>query len=592
MLFLLLLFLNLTAVQAAPHLSEMTVQGQTETPYTTTISKKSIQQKQYQNAVSLFKAHPSLEIKNVGGSTSLFVRGANSAHNIVILNGLVINDPSSNNQFDFSALDPNDIEKIEIITGAKALYYGSGALGGVIKITTKKAQKKTLAKGRFEVGSFDTRKAHLTLGHRTKALGLLGTVNTGCSGPKTRWNHHHQLHNADRHSATAGSLFLDAKPTSKYQVDLFLQGEKSKTHLNDFIDRKIQASGAQSFQYNNRAILRNSLTLLEGRWQQSLTIGLQNNRRKTLSLISGTYISQRQSLDYENEFDVTNWITLQGGLNYSKESDHSHHTPGKTLGTKSLRSKINFLPFENLDVFIAGRLDKHDRFQTHPTWQTGLSWDITQSTLLEASLGTGFKAPSIQTFVGSNTLQVPNKNAKPEKSFLWDLSLKQFFFQKKLQAKVTYFMNKIKDLLVWDLTSERVINKNERTIRGIEFSLNYRFNKHWEITTSFTYLRAFDREPAMRALNIPPYKTTFTLMYAPTKKLSFFTETVHKSRQMNYDNKRIKAITDMRLGGRYRWQKNIELFGRVENVLNQKIEESYGYGRRGLGVFGGIILKT
>ncbi len=584
-------FLLITLVKATPHLSEMTIQGSLAPSHTSVIQQKNIKQKQYQNAISLFKAHPSIEIKNIGGMTSLFLRGTNSAHNIVILNGLVVNDPSSNNHFDFSALDPNDIERIEIITGAKAFYYGSGALGGVLKITTKKAQKDTHAKGRFEVGSFNTRKAHTSLGHRSENLGILGTLNSGRSGPKTRWNAHHHTHNADLHSATSGSLFLDAQPTNTYAVDLYIQGEQNKTHLNDFRNGKPQATGDRTLQYNNRIALKNSLSLLEKKWQQSLTLGLQNNRRKTFSQQVRTYIAKRESVDYESSFDVTHWMTLHHGFSYARESDHSQQIPGKTFDSKGARAKIDLDLQDNLEVFIAGRLDKHERFKAHPTWQVGLSWDMTSNTTFETSTGTGFKAPSIQTFVGSNTLQRPNTTARPEKSFLWDISLKHFFFKKKSEAKITYFINEIKDVLVWDFPTRTMVNKNKRSIRGLEFSLAHKINDQWDARTSVTYLRAFDREPAMRALNIPLYKTTFSLTYAPTQKLSFFTEVVHKSRQMNYGNKRIKAITDVRLGGRYNWNKNIEIFGRLENALNQKIEESYGFGRRGLGLFAGFIIK-
>ncbi len=285
-------------------------------------------------------------------------------------------------------------------------------------------------------------------------------------------------------------------------------------------------------------------------------------------------------------------MTLNSGLTYAKESDRSHQIPGKTFDTTGMRTKINLIPLENLELFIAGRLDKHERFKAHPTWQSGVSCDITNSTNLETSMGTGFKAPSIQTFVGANTLQLPNTNAKPEKSFLWDISLKQSFFQEKLQTQVTYFINEIKDVLAWDFLSRTMINKDKRSIRGLEFSLNYTLNTRWKMGGAFTYLRAFDREPAMRALKIPTYKTSFDLTYSPTEKLSFFTEAIHKSRQMDYGNKRINAVTDVRLGGRYHWSETLEIFGRLENALHQKIEESYGFGRRGAGIFGGFVLKT
>lgn len=589
--FFLCILCCLSSVHGASQLEEMTVQGRTEAAYVGNIGAPEIKQKQQQNSLTLLNTHPSIEIKNTGGLTPVFMRGAKSDHTLVIINGLVANNPSANNQFDFSALDPNDIEKIEIITGPKALYYGSGALGGVLKITTKKAGSGSQARGRIQGGSFQTRQARVALGHRTEKFGIFGSLTTGQNGQGRRYNPHHKTHNSDRYDHTSGSLFWDTSLAQNHQMDLYTQGEKSRTAVDDYVDGLPMATGFQAHQNNAQLTLRNSLSSYDGRWQNAVTVGLNTNRRKVLGPLSRTYIARREAVDYQSNFEATNWLDMTAGMGYERESDHSHHLPHRTFDAKHVRAKASAEATKTIDIFTSGRLDKHEGFRAHGTWQTGATWQAFDTTTLQASMGTGFKAPSIQTFVGSGPLQRPNPDAKPERSFLWEVSAEQSFWRGQLTTKATYFKNTINDILVWDPGSHRLINKDQRTISGLEFSTTYAVNETWHTEASLTVLRAFDRQPAQRALNIPRIKTSLSITYAPTTKLSFFIEAVHKSRQMNYNDKHVAATLDVRLGAQYAATETIEIFGRVENVLNEKTEEIYGFGRRGTGFYAGLNLK-
>jgi len=93
-----------------------------------------------------------------GATTSLFLRGTDSSHTLVVVDGISMNDPGNPNRlFDFSKLSLNNIEKIEILKGSQGLAYGSNAIGGVIVITTKKAKRNSHHSSTFaEVGSFRT----------------------------------------------------------------------------------------------------------------------------------------------------------------------------------------------------------------------------------------------------------------------------------------------------------------------------------------------------------------------------------------------------------------------------------------------------
>jgi vitamin B12 transporter len=92
-----------------------------------------------------------------GGQTSVFIRGTNSNHVKVLIDGIDMSDPSNPNaSFDFGQLLTGDIARIEVLRGPQSGLYGSDAIGGVISITTKSGSgppKLTLS---TEGGSFGT----------------------------------------------------------------------------------------------------------------------------------------------------------------------------------------------------------------------------------------------------------------------------------------------------------------------------------------------------------------------------------------------------------------------------------------------------
>ncbi|HPJ14917.1 MAG TPA: TonB-dependent receptor plug domain-containing protein, partial [Spirochaetota bacterium] len=110
----------------------------------TVIDSKQIEKSGASKVYELLKIQNGISVSSdssFGGTTSVFMRGADSAYTVVLIDGVKVNDPTSTaGGFDFANLPLNNIERIEIIRGSQSVVHGSDALGGVINIVTKKAR--------------------------------------------------------------------------------------------------------------------------------------------------------------------------------------------------------------------------------------------------------------------------------------------------------------------------------------------------------------------------------------------------------------------------------------------------------------------
>src|SRR6202158_3774859 len=138
----------------------------TETPIdqiassVTVITAKDMERDQRRTAPDALATVPGLNVVQSGGPgglTSVFMRGTNSNHTKVLIDGIDVSDPSNpNRSFDLGQLLTADIQQIEVLRGPQSGLYGADALGGVISIITKKGEGPPRATGTIEGGSFGT----------------------------------------------------------------------------------------------------------------------------------------------------------------------------------------------------------------------------------------------------------------------------------------------------------------------------------------------------------------------------------------------------------------------------------------------------
>ena len=125
----------------------------------TVITDKEIERDQKRTLPDVLRTVPGLNIVQTGGpggKTSVFMRGSNSNHTKVLIDGIDANDPSQDGVFDFGQVLTSDIAQVEVLRGPQSSLYGSDAIGGVVNIVTKKGEGPPQFRAALEGGSFET----------------------------------------------------------------------------------------------------------------------------------------------------------------------------------------------------------------------------------------------------------------------------------------------------------------------------------------------------------------------------------------------------------------------------------------------------
>lgn len=628
-----LLFQIVTAAQkdsVKTTLSEIVVTAtKTETPYyelgssVSVTNSTDISQKQLTTVVDVLREAPGLTVMQQGGPgkvASVFMRGSNPEHTLVICDGVILNDASSpNNAFDFSRLNTNDIEKIEIVRGPQSTLYGSEAIAGVINIITKHGSGHPQYSFSGETGSNNYYKGNLSaLGGFDKfnySFQYNRSLTKGVSAADYRYGNTEK----DGYANTSFTSNLGYSFSPNTNLSLIYKFTKANAGL----DQSGKFGDDPNYTYNSEEQLfhgRLNLSLLDGIWEAQFNASYNKSFNHSLDLqdavrpntsADGYYKFQRVKYDWQNNFRFikNNTITLgvetqsdTASSSYLSTSDYGPYNsifPAKAIRTTStyIQDQVNF---SNSLFATAGiRYDKNDMFGGVTTYRFAPAYLISSTnTRLKMSYGTGFKAPSL--FYLFDPL-FGNPNLQPEKSKGWDAGIEQYFDNENIIFGVTYFNLKFEDMFGYDL-NYREVNIAKASSYGIELTASLLNYHNFSVKTSYTYTKTNnDYNDGTSDYNQP-------LLRRPENQISLnlnyrINEQLNTNFQLNYVGKRWdKDFTDafnparvelsdymlINIAASYKLFNYVTLNARIENLLDKQYEEILYYGTLGRAAYIGI----
>ena len=572
------------------------------------VTADEIAARQERTFAELLKDIPGLNVVQQGGpgaETSVFMRGTNSNHTKVLVDGIDVSDPSNvNAAFDFGQLLTQGIDRVEVLRGPQSGLYGSDAIGGVINVITKAGSGPMQLSASVEGGTFSS------FNQAAAASGSQGAFHYSANVA-----HLHvgatpvtpldllapgEPRNDDYYDnfTVASKLGFDLTP----DLDLGLVARYTNTHLRytgeDFSTfpalPAAQQSASNTDQYYGRASAH--LVSLDGRLNQTLGVAYTRNQTTTLQpqIPESLNTGKRLKVDWQGAIRISSAHSLLLGLEDARDEISAPILASTRIASAyvELQSQLGAHWFSALNA----RYDDNDRFGSKLTYRIAPTWVSSVSgTKLKASVGTGFKAPTLsELFQSFPPFFFANPDLQPETSVGYDLGIEQGLGGGRVRIGATWFYNRIRDLIATDVTGTTYANVGRASTDGVEGFVAYQPVKQLTLRLDYTYTEATDDLLHQELLRRPKHKGNLNATWQATDALllnaSVLTVSSWVDGNRDFSIPRLDApgYTTVNLAASFALSRQLAVFGRIENLLDRHYENPVGFLQPRMGVFAGI----
>ncbi|MDR2105625.1 MAG: TonB-dependent receptor [Deferribacteraceae bacterium] len=563
----------------------------------TVITKEEIQRKNPVTFEELLTSVTDLHIYNTGlNSTSVGIRGAHSRETLFLIDGIPFTDPSSpTGQASFAAISPLLADHIEVVTGPSSAFYGSGAMGGVINIVTKKDSGSSVyAQG----GSYGAYGAGGIYSGRYLTAGATYYSEDGVSLADKKFG------NTEKDGYNAKSLFV------KHYLDDF-NGYHHEISIMQNTSH-VEYDGDQ-IDYKNYS----DTTYTAARF----AVGYKINPYFDPTITAGTVVTDRFYYEYnpwgfppnyeETTYDgQSNFVELANKLTFGKiaavnlggvytrnEAATTSIYPSYAGNTAYAETKEIYLngvikPIEGLNIQLGGRFSDVEGFKETYTYTAGASYLIAPIGLtVRAAAGTAFKAPTLDDLYNPNW---GNKELKAQNSSSWEVGVIEEIISKKLSVNITYFDTEFKNRIRYDYISTFYNSDSART-KGVEAGAAANFSiVSANLSYTYTDFEEVNSGVKIKVTRRPENKAKASIAVKPIREFTAALEGVYVSKLRDTDFVVTNApveLSDYTLVSLYLTYEPIEsltLFANAKNLLDKEYANVYGYATKGLDIVGGV----
>ncbi len=581
----------------------------------TVITAEEIQQKQERTLPDVLRDVPGLTVVSTGGpggQTSVFMRGTNSNHTKILIDGIDAGDPTTTGgAFDFAHLLTFDIERVEVLRGPQSGLYGADAIGGVINVVTRRGEGELRLSSSIEGGSYGTFNQSGAARGATGPLsyafdvGHYSALDTPVTPPELLPPGRKAIGDAYDNKTFAAKLGLAAADnldfglTARYiDTDLRFTGQ-------DFSSFPSTPAANQSDSQTRQFFTRGNAhwVLFDGLFEQNMGFAYTDYRRRDLTGDTGFGPTppnynrgDRIKADWRGDFKIMPGHILTLGAEHQIEQIRDSPISAQTStdsGFAQLQSAVAERLFNTLSV----RYDGSDRFVGSTTYRVAPSLLVPETaTRLKGSVGTGFKGPTLQQlFVSFPSFNFfANPNLKPEESFGYDFGFEQSVPWAPIRFGSTYFHNDIDNLITANATFTSFANIARAETYGAENFIAFEPWAGLSFRGDYTYTMANDTVLHQQLLRRPKHKASLNAAWQAdpatrlTATLLYIGARVDGNRDFSIPRLKAGGYPVVNLAGTYDFGNGVGAFARIDNALDRRIQDPTGFLRPGLSAFGGI----
>ena len=581
----------------------------------TVIDRATIEERGYVTLSEALSAVPGMRAVQAGGmgqQASVFLRGTSSRHVLVLLDGVPINDPTDpNGAFNFGNELLGDIERIEVVRGPASALYGSGALGGVINLVTRRAQRDGAFQPFGEIAGGTNSTVRGVVGATGRVDGFdwmitaqsLSTRGSNVVAPRF-WQNQGERDGYRGATVTAALGYSFGQS----RIDGLLRFRDNVTGLDDVPRDDPNYTGRDR---NWTGFLRGATTLWEGRWTTTLRLSATEDRRSYVNqpdpwssaTTDDRYRGRTVMLDWGNVMRLGQVGPLADtALTFgaSRQWEQSQSAAGsaffRTTVDASQRSDALHIGgqarlFERLDINLGLRNDAPNGYQGGTTWRAGAVLALPEiESRLRGSVGTGYKAPSLfQRYGVIGGFFRGNPDLRPEDSFSWEAGF-ETDFGRHVTASALYFDSRFRNLINYDPTFSTLVNVDQARIRGAELALTVRFAPWVTANAAWTILETRDLTTGQPLPRRPRNVASLSVRIQPEPRLVIVPELLlagpsPEGAYARYGNDGTaypvagynKPGAVLNLGVQWRWTPQVTLFADARNLTNSRYEPANGF---------------
>jgi vitamin B12 transporter len=527
----------------------------------------------------------------LGGVSSVRIRGNSVGQTLVLVDGVPVNDAASpGGGYDFGVLDPFGVAQIEVLRGPQSTLWGSDAIGGVISIVTAAPEDGLEWGGFAEAGSFGTwRTGARIAGAGARADGALSLVFHAADGIS-------KADEADGNTEKDGYASFNVSGRSgvdlsdKVRVEGIARWTQSEFDFDGFPPPNFVLGDSDERSENDELMLagRLSASLVDGRFRNEVLVSQSEIGRRSFSggVLGAINDGARTSYRYNGGFSIADGHEAMFGVE-REDSDAN----GESARTDSVFGLYEFSAFDRLTLTAGVRHDDDDRYGAETTGRAAASWEASDNVRLRASWGQGFKAPTIFqtnyicTFCG---LSAPNADLRAETSEAFDLGID--FDLGGGELSLTAFDQDTEDLIDFSFT-QGYANIALAKQRGVEAAFSGQFTDWLGVYSTYTYIDAEDGTGAALP-RVPEHSGTFELAVGGEGPARASLMLRYNGEQSDGFGPNVSSWVRTDVSASYAIGLGVEVYGRIENLLDEDYQQVGGYGTPGVSGYLGIRVRN
>ncbi|HHR5900942.1 TPA: TonB-dependent vitamin B12 receptor BtuB [Providencia alcalifaciens] len=552
----------------------------------TVVTREDIDHWQSNTVIDVLRRLPGVDISQSGGRgqlSTLFVRGTNSGHVLVLVDGIRLNQAGVSGSSDMSQFPLSMVQRIEYIRGARSAVYGSDAIGGVINIITGRSEPGTTLEA--TLGSYGyqnyTGSTQQQIGEKTKVTASASYNYTWGFDVEARGNTG-GTPQPDRDGFMNKTLWLGLEHQFSDQLSGFARtygyDNRTKYDAEPSWDYTGVIADTRELSSRNYDV---GVKFTKGIYSSQLISSYSHLKDYDFDPRKGRYDkssllkdSEQYNLQWGNTFTLDNG-GISTGIDWNRQSIQPNHN--FIAKKRSVDDTGLYLTGQNQfnKVTIEGaiRSDYHSKYGWHSTWQTGAGWEFIEGYKLIGSYATAYKAPTLDQLYGR---WGPNENLNPEESSQWEGGVEGL--SGPLAWSLTAYRNDIDNMIDFSPKGQYSNIKKAR-IKGVEWVGDMdTWIFHHQLTLQYIDPRNKENNQILnrRAKQQVKYQLDWNIA---TVDMGLTYQYIGQRYDINesYQRTKVGGVSLWDITAAYPITSHLTIRGKIANMFDKDYETAYGY---------------